>query len=145
MNPASKCQVKKYPAGEFLFKEKSPSGTIYIIKTGKVHVYKMGKNQTEIPLAIIGPGEFLGEVSVISDKPHSASAITLTDVECVEISKEAMEEQFKSAPSWLLALTRGLVHRLIRTNDLLRKNGYVDDSLQTTVDAIKKNAKAQAS
>ena len=75
-------------------------------------------------------------MSLITDRPHYANAVALTKVICLKIPNSVIEEQLRQLPSWLVALTRGLVYKLDKTNDVLRRNGIVDESLSTAVKAI---------
>ena len=110
---------------------------MFIVNKGQVHVFKENSDGEQVTLGLVNSGEYLGEVAVFGDKNHQASAEALSDVECIEISSKAIHDQMKTAPTWLIALTRGLVDRLIRTNETLRKHNLVDPALSDKVKNIK--------
>jgi CRP/FNR family transcriptional regulator, cyclic AMP receptor protein len=136
-----KTETITYMPGEYILREGAQCDALFIVKTGQIQIYRMDKHKRRIPMGIVRSGEYLGEMSLITDRPHSANAVALTQTECVKISSDMLEEQLKSAPSWLVALTRGLVFKLSSTNDVLRRNGIVDESIMTAVKAIEDKEK----
>jgi hypothetical protein len=59
----------------------------------------------------------------------------------VKISKEAIEAQLKQTPSWLVALLKSLVDRLQASNELLRRNSVVDETLNNAIKSAQDNTK----
>jgi CRP-like cAMP-binding protein len=140
-NP-EKIKTISYLPGEYILREGAKCDALFIVKEGQIQVFRVDKNKNKIPVGLVRSGEYLGEMSLISDRPHSANAVALTKVTCVKITSEALEEQLRTAPSWLVALTRGLVFKLHRTNDVLKRNGIVDESITSAVKAIQDKEKA---
>lgn len=70
-----------FSAGEVIFKELYPSDHAYIIKRGKVEIYRTHPDGTEESLAMLSRGEMFGEYGVLDDKPRSASARAIEDTE----------------------------------------------------------------
>ena len=131
-----KVQDIEFSAGEFILREGADCDALIIVKSGQVEVFKNGKSGVRIPLGIVQSGEYLGEMALISDRPHSASAVALTKTSIIKIPNGVIEEQLRNVPGWLVALTRGLVQKLHKTNEVLRRNGIVDEGLTTAVKAI---------
>ncbi len=143
VNP-DKIQTITYLPGEYILREGAKCDALFIVKEGQIQIFRMDTHKNKIPVGLVRSGEYLGEMSLISERPHSANAVALTKVTCVKITTEALEEQLKSAPSWLVALTRGLVFKLQRTNDVLKRNGIVDESITAAVKAIEDKEKKAA-
>lgn len=132
----------KIKAGTLIFQEKQGSDALYIIKSGQVQIFRLGKDrESRILLGIVGSGEYLGEISVLTGQPHSSNAIALTDVIAVQLKKDVIDEQLKNSPSWLVGMVKGLVSKLQRTNEILRRNNLVDETLSSAVSAIEDNHK----
>lgn len=131
-----KVQEVEYNAGDYILREGANCDHLIIVKSGQIEVFKTGHGGSHIPLGLVQSGEYLGEMAMISDRPHSANAVALTKTICIRIPTSVIEEQLKELPSWLVALTRGLVYKLNKTNDVLRRNGLVDDTISTAVRAI---------
>ena len=129
-------QQVTYAPGDYILREGAMCDSLLVVKSGQIEVFRFDKARKKIPLALVNSGEYLGEMSLVADRPHSANAVALTETVCLKISNDALEAQMRTAPTWLVALTRGLVMKLHKTNDLLKRNGIVDESLYGAVKAI---------
>lgn len=76
-----------YKKGQIIFYEGKGALGIYCIHSGTIKVYKLGPEGKEQIVRFAMPGELLGLRSVISGRPHSASATALDDAVCCFISK----------------------------------------------------------
>jgi CRP-like cAMP-binding protein len=139
-----KVQTITYMPGEFILREGAQCDALFIVKEGQIQIFRVDSHKNKIPVGIVRSREYLGEMSLISDRPHSANAVAITKTICVKINSDSLEEQLKTAPSWLVALTRGLVFKLQRTNDVLKRNGIVDESISAAVKAIQEKEKNAA-
>ena len=70
----------QYKSGEIIIRENDQGETAYVIESGRVEVtkYLQGKN---IHLTYLYPGETFGEMSMIDDKPRSATITAADDTE----------------------------------------------------------------
>jgi len=97
--------------GDFLFRQNDPSRDLYIIKTGKVRVYKV-EGGIEIELDIIGPGGIVGEIAIIDGGLRSASVVALEDVEAFMITEDDFKSISSKIPDWFQKIATILAHRL---------------------------------
>jgi len=74
--PASKLVV--YDAGTFIFRENSRGTDCFLIVQGRARILKRSARGEDIPLALVKPGDFLGEMSMLSGEKRSASVVALT-------------------------------------------------------------------
>src|SRR5258708_27035251 len=65
--------VRNHPAGTVLFREGDRGATMYVLRSGKVKISKH-ISDTELTLAVLGPGEFFGEMALLEGLPRSAVA-----------------------------------------------------------------------
>jgi CRP/FNR family cyclic AMP-dependent transcriptional regulator len=66
----------------------------------------------EVILAVLGPGECFGEMSLIDDAPRSASVITIESCDFMSINKESFKTMMVSSPEISMRIMKGLVKRL---------------------------------
>jgi CRP/FNR family cyclic AMP-dependent transcriptional regulator len=88
-----------------------PGDTLYVIVDGEVQV--LGADDQE--LAIRGPGDFIGEMAVISRQPRAAALVAKSDVRVLELHKSAFEAILRERPETALAMMRVLCERLARS------------------------------
>ncbi len=77
-----------HEAGTFIFREGTKAKSCYVITQGKVRILKRSSKGEEIPLAQVKPGEFLGEMAMLSGEKRSASALALTRVKTIVIEHD---------------------------------------------------------
>ncbi|MCC7442513.1 MAG: cyclic nucleotide-binding domain-containing protein [Bdellovibrionales bacterium] len=123
------CPQETFKPGDILFAEGSLSDCFYIVKKGKVEVYKNFNNPKKKLLAVIDEGKVLGEISSMDGLPRSATAVAQTAVEVTKIASDTIKYQLKQCPGWFRAIVIDLVARLRNTGELLVKEGQDDANL----------------
>lgn len=85
-----------FRAGDRIFAAGDPPTTAYLIESGRVRISAEQDGGGQ-PLAELGPGELLGEMSVIDDAPRSASAHALTECVLMPIDRRQFAERIAAA------------------------------------------------
>lgn len=101
---------RKYREGEILFRERESPREIYLIKEGQVEILK-GERQ----IAVLGEGDFLGEMGVIDGRPRSATAVAKSDASVLVIDVEELKKKMEEDPM-VGALITTLIRRLRETD-----------------------------
>ena len=86
--------------------------SLYIIISGRLKVMMSDADGKEVILAILGPGEFFGEMGLIDDSPRSASVLAIEPCELLAIAKRDFKNCLAGNFDMTMALMRGLVRRL---------------------------------
>src|SRR5262245_47469872 len=66
---------RAYDAGEIIFSEGEPGDSMFIVASGQVTIIKAMGSDTPVTLGFRAEGDLLGEVSLLSEAPRSASAL----------------------------------------------------------------------
>lgn len=83
---------KRQARGMYVFREGERGEKLYVILEGKVRISRTVPGMGEEALAILGPGEAFGEMSIIDEFPRSADAIVHESCRLLEISREALDD-----------------------------------------------------
>jgi CRP-like cAMP-binding protein len=110
-------QRADFPRGHVIFTEGQPGDRLYIILSGMVKITCGAANGRQAVLAIMGPSDMFGELSVFDPGPRSSSAITLTKVRAVTIDRLALRAWSADRPQIRDQLLTVLARRLRRTQD----------------------------
>jgi CRP-like cAMP-binding protein len=109
--------------GDFAFKEGEPGDEVFVVLSGELEVLKRSQNGEQARVAMLGPGDWFGEMSVIDVQPRSASVRSLADTQLVTLDLSALEALYqrdvKSYASIVLALAREMSRRLRVADGLL--------------------------
>lgn len=89
-----------------------PTDSLYIVISGRLKVLMCDEQGREVILAILGTGEFFGEMGLLDDSPRSASVVTLEPCELLSISKVDFKRTLAENSDLSLTVMRGLVKRL---------------------------------
>jgi serine phosphatase RsbU (regulator of sigma subunit) len=133
---ASLAQIRRYPPGTVLFYEGDPSNAFLIILEGNLEVIKDLGSDTEQRLAVLGVGEYLGEMSLfLGQLTRSASARTLSETALVEFSRIEFEALIKRQPEMAFQLMKEMSQRIrsqgdISTRDLRAKNQRLEQAFE---------------
>ena len=95
------------PDGRVLITEGERGREFFAIVTGEVEVRRNGKK-----LATLGPGNFFGEIALLSNKPRTATVTALTPLRVLVIADRAFVELLDAMPDLWLKVARSLAERL---------------------------------
>jgi len=99
-----------FPAGsELITQGRNAGGSLLVLKEGEVEVIRDGRFVSTIRQ----PGAIFGEMSVLLERPHSASVSAVTDVQLYVI--EDALKVLEAHPAWLLQIARLLAQRVNAT------------------------------
>jgi CRP-like cAMP-binding protein len=102
---------KVFRKGDIIFCEYEPGDTFYLIQSGRVQVVRI-IGELEKNIAILNPGDYFGEMSILENVPRSATTIALDDVKALEFSRENFEVLTLGNPQIALKLLKGFVQRI---------------------------------
>ena len=103
--------LSRYEAGDIIIQENDLGETAYVITQGQVEVTKALQGQ-KVHLAYLEAGETFGEMSMIDEKPRSATVTAVTETLVSEIRRDDFFESFQTDPKVALQLLKVLFERL---------------------------------
>jgi CRP/FNR family cyclic AMP-dependent transcriptional regulator len=109
---------KHLRSGEVLFKEGAQGDEMYLIRSGKIRIVK-DLEGTKKTLAVIGEGEFFGEMALLDKRPRSAAAIAETDAKLIIVDRNAFLSSVNKNP-FIKYIIETLTTRLRKTNNMLK-------------------------
>lgn len=99
------------PKHHVLFSPGAPSAAIYFIEKGRVRVTKLSPEGKTVILALLGPGDLIGEAAWGTGE-HDSYAETLEDSRVYQISREAFQKYIRENPNFGLRLIEIIGGRL---------------------------------
>ena len=122
----SQLETVDYPRGSTIFALGELGDRLYIILSGKVKLGRNAPDGRENLLAIMGPSDMFGELSVFDPGPRTASATAVTDVRLATMDRGGLREWIAQRPDIAEQLLRVLARRLRRTNNNLADLIFTD-------------------
>ncbi|RJP75784.1 MAG: Crp/Fnr family transcriptional regulator [Candidatus Zixiibacteriota bacterium] len=108
--------IKRYKKNNLIIFEDDRGLNLFILKQGRVKISRISEEGGEVILAILGEGEFFGEISVIDGLSRSATVTSLDEVELWVMKREDFLAVLRQYPQVSVALLRELAGR-IRKSD----------------------------
>jgi len=108
----SRSRRRQYDARQTLFLEGDKAQGLYVVVSGRVKVYKTSPKGREQTLMIMGRGEPVGEVAVLSGESYPASAETLEPTEALYVPRQAFLDMVSREPEVAMRLLSALSARL---------------------------------
>jgi len=109
---------RDYVPGDVLFREGDSGDVMYVIQAGTVRIDKnVGGNDKT--LAILGSGEFFGELALLNGKPRTATATVMDPTRCLVIDSRTLEEMVAKNAEIALRLIKKLAKRLDSADSLI--------------------------
>lgn len=120
------------PPGDFAFKEGELGRELFVVVSGELEVLKQSQSGEQARVALLGPGDWFGEMSVIDVQPRSASVCSLAESKLFALSLPALEGLYqrdvRAYAAVLTNLAREMSRRLRVADGLLAS--LVADVLQ---------------
>jgi len=112
-------RMRTFRRGEPLYLPGDPSDRIYFLKRGRVKVARLSDEGKEITLAILKPGDTIGETCIVDGTPRETLALALEEVSVCAMRKEDLERLVRMRPDFSLKLTKLIGLRLRRIESKL--------------------------
>lgn len=125
---------REFPRGTVLFREGEPGKEMYVLQAGKVAISKKVRDVEKI-LATLGPGEFFGEMAIISNKPRNASATVAEDAKLLVIDPKTFEAMIRGNSEIAVRMIKKLADRLSEADSQI-ENLLLADPSSRVVHAI---------
>ena len=106
---AAEGKVLHFNAGASIYRRHEKGDCAYIIRGGEVEIRERGG-----AVDTVRPGEIFGEVALIDDGPRTASAVALSEIELIPISRSLFLLLIRDDPDFARAVI-GLMTRRVRT------------------------------
>ncbi len=112
--------------GDILFREGDQGDRLYVIGAGKIKLGLTSVDGRENLLAVLGPGEMFGELSLFDPGPRTATATAVAETQLIALGHEDLDSFLLDRPAVATNLLAALARRLRRTNENLSDLVFTD-------------------
>lgn len=108
-------------AGEVLFQQGDIARTLYLIETGKIQIIREYDSKEEIVLATLGPGEVVGDLSMIVGEPRTARVVATESTQLLALDRDTFFATIGANPDMAVDVLVQLGLRLQAANLRIRE------------------------
>ena len=109
---ASSVVKRRFRRGEIVVEQGKKSNALFILLTGRARVLTADARGREVILAVLQPGDYVGEMSLIDNEPHSATVRAEVQTDMLILGRAEFARCLPENSSLSYAIMRGLVQRL---------------------------------
>ncbi len=103
--------LRSYEPGNVIVTEGEDGASLFLLVSGEVDVVTRGQGDEPLPLAELGPGDFFGEVSLLTGRPRTATITARDFVLAIELDRAALDDIAARHPEVRTVLERFYEHR----------------------------------
>jgi CRP/FNR family transcriptional regulator, cyclic AMP receptor protein len=123
---AKEMETVEVRKGEVLFNEGEPGDSLYIVLSGRIKVGRRAADGRQNLIALMGPSDMVGELSLFDPGPRTATATAVVDSRLARLRKQALRPWLTNRPEIAEQLLRVLARRLRRTNNTVADLIFTD-------------------
>lgn len=123
---AGRIVERRYRKGNVIFVQGEPGERCFVISSGTVKISAYHPDGREAVLAVLGPGDVLGELALFEQAPRSADASALEDSVLLSLDAKNLNEAILAYPQIAVALLSVLGTRLRQSNEAFQDIAFFD-------------------
>ena len=112
--------------GAVLFSQGEPGASMYVVARGSLKVTRSNTLERPTILAVLGPGDVFGEMSLLDSNDRDATVTAVGPVTLLELSRARFDEELGRRPDLVRALLGHLARRLRSSNDTVSDLVFAD-------------------
>ena len=118
--------VRKFNKNSLIIFEDDVGNSLFVIIRGRVKISHLSPDGAEAILAILGRGDFFGELSVIDGLGRSATVTSIDDVELMMLRRSDFMEIMERVPKIAITLLKELAGRIRKSDSHIRSLSLLD-------------------
>jgi CRP/FNR family transcriptional regulator, cyclic AMP receptor protein len=117
---------RRYRRGDIIFQKDDPGQSLFIVAKGSVRIYVPSSQGADLTLAVLGAGQFFGDLSLLDGRPRSASAAALADTNVVALERSDFVALVRSRPEAAMSVLAVVARRLRDTDEMASDLAFLD-------------------
>jgi CRP/FNR family cyclic AMP-dependent transcriptional regulator len=123
---AARATLRRFPRHSVVVRKGDASAGMAVILAGRARVGSVAPDGREVTLAVLGPGEVLGEIALLDGEPRSADVTALDDCVMLMVDRGEFLRLLHGNPDLCLRLMVFLCGRLRRANAAVEEMALLD-------------------
>lgn len=115
MTAASQGRTRHVPSGTVIFRQGDTGHEMFIIASGRVSL-RLGANGGEREVAVLGPGDFFGELSLLADMPRTATAVAAAETTLLSVERDTFALMMQDDLEVVFRMMHAVGRRLAATD-----------------------------
>ena len=133
----NKMVSQSYKKGHVILEEDSTGDHCYFLTRGRVKITRVSSDEREVILALLGPGDFFGEMSLLSGEARSANVVTLEKTKALTLNTVDFLGTLELYPKVSINLLRELAIRLQKSDEQIASLSLSDSERRIAISILR--------
>ena len=130
-------QVRSYAKEQMILMEEALGDSFFVISSGCVKITRLSEEGREVILAMLGEGEFFGEMSLLDGETRSANVIAIEDAEVMVLNRGEFLGLLERYPKIAISLLEELTRRLRKSDQQIESLSLSDAEKRIAITLIR--------
>ena len=126
-----------FRSGELVFSQARPTSAVFILKAGRIRIFRVAEDGKTLTIAILEPGAVFGEMLLVGQQIYGNYAEAIEDSTVCQLSAMDVEEHFLSNPKMAVKISRLLGEQVARLEERLTDMALRPLSARTAATLLK--------
>ena len=122
----SKMTKRSYKKNNIILMEDEFGDTFFVISSGSVKITRISEDGREVILAMLGEGDFFGEMSLLDGESRSANAVATEESDVLILKRSDFIEFLERYPKIAISLLREMATRLRKSDQQIESLSLSD-------------------
>lgn len=123
---AASAKRRRFGRGRAIFYKDDPGESLFIIEKGSVRIHLPSPQGADLTLAVLGGGDFFGDLALLDGGPRSASATALEETETTVLDRADLADILESRPQSAMAVLAVVAQRLREADEMAGDLAFLD-------------------
>jgi CRP-like cAMP-binding protein len=123
---SDKMVSRSFTQGQMILLEEAMGETFFVIASGSVKITRLSDDGREVILAMLGEGDFFGEMSLLDGEGRSANVVALNESEVLTLSRNDFLDILQTFPQIAISLLEELALRLRKSDQQIESLSLSD-------------------
>ncbi len=134
---SSLMQVRTYSKDQMILMEEALGDSFFVISKGSVKITRLSEDGREVILAMLGEGEFFGEMSLLDGETRSANVVAIEDAEVMVLNRNDFLSLLERYPRIAISLLEELTRRLRKSDQQIESLSLSDAEKRIAITLIR--------
>ena len=123
---AASAKQRRFRRGQAIFQKDDPGESLFIVERGSVRIYLPSPQGSDLILAVLGAGDFFGEMALLDGGPRSASAMAVDDTRTIALDRADFRAMLESRPQAAMAVLAAVASRVREADEMAGGLAFLD-------------------
>ncbi len=114
---ARACQIRRVSKGSLVFLQGDEADAAYVVCSGSVTIVLMSADGRELVINEMRPGDWFGELALLTGRPHSAGAMARIESEVLAVPRQAFDGLLAAHPNLAKRMLDMTAERLVSSSE----------------------------